>query len=355
MTVILKTDPLNPDQNVLKYAAEVLKKDGIVAFPTETVYGLGAIVFNEKAVGKIFWAKRRPPDNPLIIHISDYTMLDKITLHVPEKAYRLMRVFWPGPLTLILPRHRDVPSIVTSGLDTIAVRMPAHPIALGIIREVNEPLAAPSANIAGKPSPTRADHVIRDLYGRVDLIIDGGETLYGVESTIVNILADPPVLLRPGAYPVEVIERVLGEKIMIPDFAKGLKEAEKAMAPGMKYTHYAPDTPIVLIDPVSGDLEKLATKLEEVSTGYHSSGLRVCIVASRETLKTRYQALGNMIVFEIGSRENMFEIARNLFKILRRLDESNCDIAIVEGVYEMGLGLAIMNRLRKAARERILV
>ncbi|MEM4718368.1 MAG: L-threonylcarbamoyladenylate synthase [Desulfurococcaceae archaeon] len=355
MTIILRTDPLNPDHNVLKYAAEVLRKDGVVAFPTETVYGLGAIVFNEKAVSKVFWAKKRPPDNPLIIHISDYVMLDKIAINIPEKAYRLMRAFWPGPLTLILPRHQSVPGIVTSGLDTIAVRMPAHPIALGIIKEVNEPIAAPSANIAGKPSPTSAEHVIRDLYGRVDLIIDGGETLYGVESTIINVLGDPPILLRPGAYPVEVIEKVLGERIAIPDFAKGFREAEKAIAPGMKYIHYAPDTPIVLVDPVSGDIEKLVTTLREISTLCKEQGLNVCVVSTKETLAIQFQALRDMLVFDIGSRENFFEITRNLFKVLRRLDESKCDIAIIEGVSERGLGLAIMNRLRKAAKKRVIV
>lgn len=346
----MKTDPTNPDLDVIIRATEILRKGGIVAFPTETVYGLGAVVFNEEAVRRIFWAKMRPPDNPLIVHISDESMLDQVSTSVPDKAYGLVRALWPGPLTLILPRHPQVPRVVSGGLDTIAVRMPAHPVALRLIKEVGVPIAAPSANLAGRPSPTTAEHVIRDLYGRVDAIIDAGETIYGVESTIINILETPPVLLRPGAYAVEDIEKILGEKIYIPSFARGYGEAETAIAPGMKYRHYAPDTPIVLVEQPNNDIERLIYAVNSMALKYVNKGLAVCVVATSETAPIYRPLISGAVVIDLGSRSNVFDIAKNLFKTLRRLDDLECDIAVVEGVEERGLGLAIMNRLRKAAK-----
>lgn len=341
---------MNPDLDVIIRAVEILRKGGIVAFPTETVYGLGAVVFNEEAVKKIFWAKMRPPDNPLIVHISDESMLDQVSINIPDKAYKLVKTLWPGPLTLILPRHPRVPRVVSGGLDTVAVRMPAHPVALSLIKEVGMPIAAPSANLAGRPSPTTAEHVIRDLYGRIDAIIDAGETIYGVESTIINILETPPVLLRPGAYAVEDIEKILGERIHIPSFARGYGEAETAIAPGMKYRHYAPDTPIVLVEQSNNDLERLVYVVNSTALKYVNEGLTVCVVATSETAPTYRSLIRGAVVIDLGSRSNMFEIAKNLFKTLRKLDDLECNIAIVEGVEERGLGLAIMNRLRKASK-----
>ncbi|MEM2024892.1 MAG: L-threonylcarbamoyladenylate synthase [Desulfurococcaceae archaeon] len=350
MTLILKASPEKPDPAVLRKAAEVLRSGGLVAFPTETVYGLGGAVFLEDSIKKIFLAKQRPLDNPLIIHVCDESTLSRVAVNVPEKAYKLINVFWPGPLTLILPRHPNIPKVVTGGLNTVAVRMPAHPIALSLIKEADVPIAAPSANLAGRPSPTSADHVIRDLYGRIDIIIDGGETLYGIESTIVNILMEPPVLLRPGAYSVEDIERVLGEKISVPDFARGLKEFEIALAPGTRYKHYAPQTPIMLVEPLSGSIERLVSTIINYVLAYASNYRKVCVVSSRETIAA-YFPLSEMgvIVLEIGSRKNLFEVARNMFKLLRALDDTGCSIAIIEGFEERGLGLAVMNRLRKAS------
>lgn len=353
MTLILKVDPLNPDPSTIRKAADILRSGGLVAFPTETVYGLGALVFNEQAARKVYIVKNRPFDNPLIIHISSLEMLDTVATNIPEKALRLAEKFWPGPLTLILPRNKSVPKVVSGGLDTVAVRMPAHPVALALIKEAGEPVAAPSANLAGKPSPTTAEHVIQDLYGKIDAIIDAGETLYGVESTIINILSNPPVLLRPGAIPVEEIERVLGEKVLVPNYARGLGEARTALAPGMRYKHYAPETPLVLIDPVSGDLEALVEKMILAVNEYLGKYSKVCIVASKE-LAGFYRSIRGVHVVEIGSRANMFEVAKNLFKTLRMLDEMNCDVGIVEGFEERGLGLTVMNRLRKASQVRIL-
>lgn len=354
MTLILKTDPYRPDPEIIKKAAQVLLSGGTVVFPTETVYGLGAVVFNEAAVAKIFWAKMRPPDNPLIIHVSSLEMLNEVATNIPEEAFKLIRVFWPGPLTLILPRNPRVPKIVTGGLETVAVRMPAHPVALELIKEVSQPVAAPSANLAGKPSPTRAEHVIKDLYGRVDVIIDAGDTLYGVESTIVNILTKPPSLLRPGAYPVELVEEVLSTKVHIPDFARGLTEASLALAPGMKYKHYAPETPVILVELVGGDLGLLVERVISIATAELNKSRKVCIVASRETLKEYSElALKGAVVLDIGSRANLYEVAKNLFGTLRLLDELSCDVAVVEGFEEKGLGLTIMNRLRKASLRRV--
>jgi L-threonylcarbamoyladenylate synthase len=351
VTLILKTNPTSPDPDILRRAAEILRRGGIVAFPTETVYGLGAVVYNEDAVRKVYIAKMRPPDNPLIVHISRESMLEEVAINIPEKAYKLINKFWPGPLTLILPRSPNIPKIVTGGLDVVAVRMPAHPVALGLINEVGSPIAAPSANLAGRPSPTTAEHVIRDLYGRIDAVIDAGETLYGVESTILNILTDPPTLLRPGAYPVEEIERVLDESIYIPPFARGFAEAERALAPGMKYRHYAPETPLLLVEPRSGDLEAMVSTIRSLAIEHLDVGEKVCIVASTETVD-RYRDLPVELLV-IGSRQNMFEVAKNLFKTLRRLDDLNCTIGIVEGFEEKGLGLTVMNRLRKASKTKI--
>ena len=212
-TRIIRVDPIYPNVKDIKVCAEVIRSGGLVAFPTETVYGLGANAYDREAVKKIFIAKNRPPDNPLIVHICDFKQLENIVTEIPDKALRLVKNAWPGPLTIILPKHSSVPDEVTAGLDTVAVRMPAHPVALKLIELSGVPIAAPSANLAGRPSPTTPSHVIQDLYGRVDIIIDAGETFFGVESTIINLLTEPPTLLRPGPLPIEKIEEFLGETL----------------------------------------------------------------------------------------------------------------------------------------------
>ncbi|MCC6053117.1 MAG: threonylcarbamoyl-AMP synthase [Desulfurococcaceae archaeon] len=353
MTRVFKVDPLNPDQDVIRQVASILRSGGLVAFPTETVYGLGAAVFNEQAVRRVYNVKQRPFDNPLIIHISSLEMLYLVAEDISEREVKLIEKFWPGPLTLILPRNPRVPRVVSGGLDTVAVRMPAHPVALALIRELGEPIAAPSANLAGRPSPTSAEHVIQDLYGKIDAIVDGGVTLYGIESTIINARTNPPILLRPGAYPVEEIERVLGEKVAVPDYARGLGEATLALAPGMRYRHYAPETPLILVDPVSGRIDTLVSKVLSTIMELRDMYSKICVVSSKETANA-YRSLEGVSVIEIGSRWNIFEVTRNLFKTLRILDTLKCDIGLVEGFEERGLGLAVMNRLRKASYKRIL-
>ena len=351
---MLRLDPIKPDLEAIRYAASVIRSGGLVAFPTETVYGLGANVFNEIAVKRIYEVKGRPPDNPVIVHICDVNQLSEVASRVPEEAYRLIERMWPGPLTLLLPRGPRVPYAVTAGLETVAVRMPAHPVALELIRESGVPIAAPSANVSGKPSPTRGDHVVEDFYSKIELILDAGETLYGVESTIVNILVDPPVLLRPGAYPVEEIERVLGKKVVVPSFARGLGEAERALAPGMKHRHYAPDTPLVLVE--SEDYTNTARIVEAVRRvveEYKARGLKVALITYREVAEY-YKGLSDKTLV-MGSRGNLYEVAKNLFATLRLVDKLGVDIAVVEGVEERGLGLAVMNRLRKASVRKIKV
>lgn len=354
-TRIIKIDPVNPEESILVEAAEVIKRGGLVAFPTETVYGLGADAYNRDAVRRIFEAKKRPVDNPLIVHICDLEWLESVARNIPEKARRIAERLWPGPVTLVLWKSHEIPAEVTAGLPKIAVRFPSHPVAMGLIRHSGVPIAAPSANLAGRPSPTTAQHVIQDLYGRVDVILDGGKTLFGVESTIIDLTSEPPKLLRPGPIPVEDLERVLGTQISIPDHARGLSEAEIAESPGMKYRHYAPETPLKLIEALDyHDLASYSAKVLEIAEEYRSRGFKVVILASRETCQIYVER--GFEVIELGSRKNFYEMARNLFNSLRKVDELRADLAIAEGFEERGLGLTIMNRLRKAARHgRILI
>ncbi len=347
-TKILKVDPVNPELKLIEEAANVIRSGGLVVFPTETVYGLGANAYDPKAVIKIFKAKERPMDNPLIVHICKLSELEEASRKVPEEAYIIAEKLWPGPVTVIVWKSDKVPCEVTTGLPTVAVRMPAHPVALKLIEFSGVPIAAPSANLAGKPSPTTPEHVIRDMYGRVDVILDAGETLFGVESTIIDVTRKPPVLLRPGPIPVEKLEEVLGIKIKIPAFARGIREAEKALSPGVKYRHYAPETPMVIVESSNySNYRDYALKVMEVARKYSTKGLKVCILTSTET-KDYYNAREFKIMV-LGSRKNLYEVARNLFKTLRMLDELNVDIAVCEGFEEKGLGLTIMNRLRKAS------
>jgi L-threonylcarbamoyladenylate synthase len=353
-TRVFKVDPVRPDVDVIRYAASVIREGGLVAFPTETVYGLGANAFDARAVERIYVVKGRPPDNPIIVHICDVRQLELVASRVPEDAYRLVERLWPGPLTLLLPKGPRIPYVVTAGLETVAVRMPAHPVALELIREAGVPIAAPSANLSGKPSPTRGEHVVEDLYSKVEVIIDAGETLYGVESTIINLLSDPPMLLRPGAYPVEEIERILGKNIVVPGFARGLGEAERALAPGMKHRHYAPDTPLILVESNGYDEpERVVEAAKRIILDHKMRGLKVAVVAYTETYKY-YEGLADRILV-MGSRSNPYEIARNLFATLRAVDKLGVDVAVIEGVEERGLGLAIMNRLRKASTLKLRV
>ncbi|MBO8174409.1 MAG: threonylcarbamoyl-AMP synthase [Thermococcus sp.] len=327
------------DKKKIKIAAKFIREGKLVAFPTETVYGLGADALNEKAVKRIFEAKGRPADNPLIVHIADFNQLYELAKEVPREAEVLAEHFWPGPLTIVLPKRSNVPMVTTGGLDTVAIRMPAHEIALGLIRTSRRPIAAPSANISGKPSPTLAEHVVDDFYGRIECIIDGGEVKIGVESTVLDLTTKPPTLLRPGGLPLEEIEKVIG-KVKVHPVVKG-KAVDIAKAPGMKYKHYAPNAQVIVIE---GSREKVKEKIKELLNDYKRRGVKVGVMATGDFYEAdAYINLGN-------SEE---EIARNLFRALRELDKSGVDIILAEGIEERGLGLAVMNRLRKAAGYKI--
>jgi len=348
-TKLIKVDPLHPNRASILEAALVLRNGGLVAFPTETVYGLGANAYDKEAVKKVFEAKMRPPDNPLIVHISKIEHLGEIALDVPEKAYKLIERAWPGPLTLILRKSPKVPPEVTGGMETVAVRMPAHPVALELIEQAGVPVAAPSANLSGRPSPTTAEHVVRDLWGRVDVILDGGETFLGVESTVLNILSEPPALLRPGPVSVEDLEAILGEKISVPEWARGYSEQIAPLSPGVKYKHYSPSTPIILVEAPAGEPPALAGRVLAAAEEETEKGKKVAIISSSENAEI-YERRG-FATLVLGSRANIYEVAKNLYKVLREVDELGVDVAICEGFEERGIGLAVMNRLRKASTQ----
>lgn len=346
-TLVLKVDPNTPEIKTIRVAANFIKNGGLVAFPTETVYGLGADALNPKAVRNLFKAKKRPLDNPPIVHVGDAQEVYRLTTEVPEKAERLMHVFWPGPLTLIFKRSKIVPAVTVAGLDTIAVRMPRHNVALALIRESGCPLAAPSANLAGKPSPTTAEHVLEDLKGRIDAVLDAGPTKIGVESTVLDLTVDPPQILRPGGTPLEALKGVLG-KVELHPVAVAEKETdiEKARSPGMKHRHYAPKAEVVVVE---GELAAVAEKIAELANFYRRRKLKVGVLATDETASS-YRA---DVVKSLGSRSSLNAIAKNLFRLLREFDLEGVDVIIAEGVPTEGLGLAVMNRLRKASGYKI--
>ena len=347
-TLLLKVDPENPDPAKIQSAAEIIQKGGLVAFPTETVYGLGADALNPNAILALFEAKKRPLDNPPIIHIANISEVYKLAKQVPPKAELLMKEFWPGPLTLIFKHSNIVPEVTVAGLDTVAIRMPKHKVALALIKQSNRPIAAPSANLAGKPSPTNAQHVFEDLNGRIDAILDSGPTNIGVESTVVDLSVDPPMVLRPGGTPFEALKKVLGDVKLHP-FVQAEQELpmEKIRSPGMKHKHYAPKAEVILVE---GNVPAVIEKVKELSKSYRLKGAKVGILATDET-QTAYKA---DVVKSLGSRFNLAIVAQNLFRLLREVDAENVDVIIAEGVPSEGLGLAVMNRLRKASGYHII-
>ena len=340
-TKVAIVNDLKKDLSAIKEAAEVIASGGIVAFPTETVYGLGANALDEDAVKKIFVAKGRPQDNPLIVHVAN-TKIDNLVEEVPEIAQKIMDRFWPGPITIIMKKKDIIPNVTSANLDTIGIRMPNNDIALKLIELSNTPIAAPSANISGRPSPTDIERCVEDLSGRVDFIIGGEKSNVGVESTIVDCTVNPPLVLRPGGITLEML-REIDPKIEI-DKAIMEKPSDnlKPKAPGMKYRHYAPNAKVKII---KGDRKKTVEKINEMVHNYIDEGKRVGILSSKENASL-YE-LGE--IFIVGSKENLSEVARNLFEGLRGLDDKKVDIILAESYDEQGVGLAIMNRLQKSA------
>ena len=333
--------------HLLAQAARLLREGALVAFPTETVYGLGANALDENAVRHIFAAKGRPADNPLIVHIADRSELHGLVASVPDVALRLMDAFWPGALTLLFRKSSLVPDVVTAGLDTVGVRMPIHPVALELIRQAGVPVAAPSANRSGRPSPTTAAHVWEDMQGRIPMIVDGGACQVGVESTVLDVTVEPPMILRPGGVTRVRLERVIGRVALDPALTG---EAVRPRAPGMKYTHYAPKAPMTLY--VGNPAAVEARILEDATRGI-AQGKRVGILCTHETKQTYLEHLqplsGEMAALSAGRRGDPRSVAAGVFSALRRFDDEHVDIILAEGHDEGGVGHAVMNRLRKAA------
>ncbi len=346
-TIVLKVDSEKPDLNKIRVAADVIRKGGLVAFPTETVYGLGANALNAKTVTNLFKAKKRPLDNPPIVHVCDPRDVRRLVQEIPDNAEQLMAEFWPGPLTLIFRRSDTVPSITVAGLDTVAIRMPRHNVALELIRESNCPIAAPSANLAGRPSPTSAEHVLADLDGRIDAVLDAGPTSVGIESTVLDLTVDPPEILRPGGTTYEALRNILNNVALSPfAVADTALPVKKARSPGMKHKHYAPKAEVVLVE---GEVSAVVDKVKELARLYAEKSRRVGIACTDETA-TCYKA---DVVKSLGSRDDLATVARSLFRVLREFDAEGIDVVVAEGVPVEGLGLAVMNRLRKASAYHI--
>lgn len=319
-------------------AAALIQKGEVVAFPTETVYGLGADALNPGAVRKIFEAKGRPADNPLIVHIAEKEDVYNLAERVPEKAEALMEVFWPGPLTLVLPAKKSIPKVTTGGLDTVGIRMPAHEIARGLILASGLPIAAPSANTSGRPSPTAAAHVLEDMDGKIPLILDGGPAEVGLESTVLSCASEPFTLLRPGGVSREMIEAVIGSISVDPAVKRTLAADERPKAPGMKYKHYAPRAEVIVVEGAPENSAAYIQKklLEEKDVGVMAfSEDAACFKGAK--------------VITLGSRENLREVAANLFAALRAFDQTDVKRIYAQSVSAEGIGEAVLNRLHKAA------
>ena len=345
-------------------AAEILKQGGLVAFPTETVYGLGGNGLDKEAAKKIYAAKGRPSDNPLILHVSSIEEVIPLVKALPEKAKKLMEAFWPGPLTLVLPKSDMVPKESTGGLETVALRSPENALTLSLIRACGFPIAGPSANLSGRPSPTEASHVLEDLGGRIEGILEDGAVGIGVESTIVDLSEDCPTLLRPGAITIEDLEAVLGEKVAIDPtlLGKSMAEGFTPKAPGMKYRHYAPKADMILFKKKEEEENGLRSGQEDIAKSILSYGekefsvspeKKIWILCGEDTASL-YEGDGRFTVKILGRREEPLSMTHNLFRLLRQADEEGVELILGECYSEEGVGFALMNRLKKAAGQRIL-
>ena len=341
-TKIIQINRENFTDAELAEAAEILRNGGLVAIPTETVYGHGANALDESASKKIYEAKGRPSDNPLIAHISCMDELSALVSEIPEAGRKLAEKYWPGPLTMVFPKKEIVPYGTTGGLETVAIRMPSDPVANRLIKLAGVPVAAPSANTSGRPSPTKAEHVVEDMNGKIEMIIDSGEVGIGVESTIVDVSGKVPMLLRPGAITMEMLRETLGEVEIDPAILGPLSADVKPKAPGMKYRHYAPQAEMTLVE---GEMEHVVEFINQEAKLALEAGLKVGIICTEESRES-YQC---GILKVIGSRENEESVAHNLFAVLREFDDQKVDCIFSESFSKDRLGQAIMNRLCKAA------
>ncbi|MCD5407473.1 MAG: threonylcarbamoyl-AMP synthase [Desulfotomaculum sp.] len=337
-TLYWKINDINKDDTAIKEAAAIIREGGLVAFPTETVYGLGANALDGPAVSGIFKAKDRPADNPLIVHIAAIDDVNLLAAECLPVALKLMKSFWPGPLTLVLPKTKAVPREVSAGLNTVAVRMPDHPVALKLIAAAKVPVAAPSANRSGTPSPTTAQHVWDDLAGVIHGVLDGGATDLGVESTVLDISGETPVILRPGGVTAEQLQQIIGRVEYY-----STQQDQPPRSPGIKYRHYAPRAKLMLLEGTAGEV---ARRTLEIINNYAASGKQIGILASAENAD-RYPGI---MVLQYGQRDHPATAAAMLYAALRKFDAAGVDIILAEGLPESGLGRAVMDRLRRASQ-----
>ena len=343
-TLINEIDINKPDQDLISLFATMLADGKTVIFPTETVYGLGANALDEDAATKIYQAKGRPSDNPLLVHVADKEDVYDLVENIDDRAKLLMDKFWPGPLTIVFKKKAIIPDRTSGGLDTVAIRMPSDQVARDLIRQAGVPIAAPSANISGRPSPTKPEHIIRDMDGRVDGILVGGPCDYGVESTIIDLSEDLAMVLRPGSITLEMLGEVLGRVDLDPSL-KNKDDNIRAKAPGMKYKHYSPQAQVYIVK--ADDLEGFAERVDSLCEDNAKKGLKIGVMTMNYDQHS-YQAK----VFDLGGSDT--EVAKNLFDSLISLDRESIDIAYVPYFEERGIGVAIMNRLKKAAAYRII-
>lgn len=346
-TVLYKINLDNMDSTQMQEAGDLIAAGELVAFPTETVYGLGGDALHPEAARKIYEAKGRPSDNPLIIHIAEVEDLERVGKEIPESAKKLADAFWPGPLTMIVWKKEEVPYATTGGLDTVAVRMPNHPVALELIRRSGKLIAAPSANTSGRPSPTEASHVYGDLDGRIAMILDGGSVGIGIESTIIDLTEDVPMVLRPGYITLDMLSEVLGQEVIMDPGIIAADDTTKPKAPGMKYRHYAPKADMVIVD---GERDAVINKINELTREAHKSGKKAAVIATEET-KEQYEA---DMVLSIGKRDDEDSIAKHMYKILRDCDKLDVEVIYSESFQTPRIGQAIMNRLLKAAAHQVI-
>lgn len=346
-TIIEKVDPGHIDTDVMEQAGKLIAEGELVAFPTETVYGLGGDALDPDASHKIYAAKGRPSDNPLIVHIADFDDMKRVAREVPEQAKKLADAFWPGPLTMIVWKSDAVPEATTGGMQTVAVRMPNHPVALELIRRSGCLIAAPSANTSGRPSPTEAQHVAEDLSGKIAMILDGGPVGIGIESTIIDLTEEKPMILRPGYITPEMLSEVLQEEVVIDPGIIAADDTRKPKAPGMKYKHYAPKAEMIIVD---GAQDAVIHKINELTAAKRAEGKKVAVIATDET-KDRYDA---QVILSMGKRADEDAIAQHLYKILRECDELDVGEIYSECFQTPRIGQAIMNRLLKAAGHTVI-
>lgn len=351
-TRVLVVDPAHPDPDAIASAAQTIRSGRLVAFPTETVYGLGANALDAAAIGRIYAAKRRPANDPVIVHIHDAAQLETLAATVPDAAYTLANTFWPGPLTFVLRRGPDVPANIAAGRDTVAVRMPSHPVALALLKAADVPIAAPSANTFTRPSATTAAHVLQDLRGRVDVVVDAGPTPIGLESTVIDLTGESPVVLRPGGVVMDDLRRLLPDVTLSPRYV-ATDAAMGESAPGQMLKHYSPDAAVLLFSGPLDAVDAVLHRMHESAAARLDDGVRVGVLVADEDA-AHFADLPGLIVRTLGPRGDFAAIGHELFAALRRLDEQGTAVILVRDFGREGLGAALWDRLLRAAEGRVI-